>query len=112
LLQGDVEEFIKQSLLCIALEKQIRLLKYEAVVDHVHMLLELRQDQSLSEAINLLKGISARQVFLKFPDIKLDAHTNHFWQKRYGARLIAPANVSVVWDYIDTQKERLENYER
>ncbi len=112
LLRGDVEEFIKLLLQCIALEKQIGLLKYKTVVDHVHMLLELRQDQSLSEAINLLKGISARQVFLKFPDIKLDAHTNHFWQKRYGARLVAPANVGAVWDYIHTQKEHMEKFDR
>ena len=111
-MQGDVEDFVKGALQDIANEKGITLLKHETVVDHVHLLLALEPSESLSKSMNLLKGISSRKVFLKYPDVRLDAGVNHFWQKRYGARQVEPANLANVWDYIHTQKDHLERFDR
>ena len=112
LLQGDVEKGVKQAINDVALQHRISLVEYETVVDHVHLLVELNQDKSLSQVMNLLKGASSRKVFLQFPELKLDAGIDHFWQKRYGARPVDPSGLPAVARYIRTQKERLEHFDR
>ena len=61
--------------------------------------------------MDLLKGASSRKVFQRFPELKLDAGVNHFWQKRYGSKVIEPRVLATVSGYIRTQKERLEKFE-
>jgi len=112
LLQGEVEEAVKQALHDVATQHNIRLLECETMVDHVHLLLETRDSIELSRALHLLKGASARCLLNSFPEIRVDAGIDHFWQKRYGARPVAAAALESVRHYIQTQKERPEKYER
>ncbi len=110
LLQGDVEERVKALLLEIAGQCEIDLLAVGTMVDHTHLLIRLREGQSLSGCIHRLKGASARRVFQEMPELKLDAQTEHFWQKRFGSKLVPPQAIEIVKRYIETQKERLEKY--
>lgn len=112
LLQGDVLEAVREELVSAAERHGIRVLEHEAVVDHVHIFLELENNSSLSKAMNLIKGVSARRVFQRFPELKLDAHTSSFWQARYGFKEIPPEREAIVRQYIRTQWDRLEDYIR
>jgi putative transposase len=112
LLEGEVEERIKALLAETAARHDIDLLAFETMIDHVHLLIRLKDNQSVSKCLNLLKGVSAGRIFQEMPDIKLDAHTDHFWQKRFGSKLVPPGAVPAVRRYIETQKERPEKYER
>jgi putative transposase len=75
MLPGDIAEAIRELLNEVAAEKKIDLIEHEAIVDHVHLLLRATDKTALSRAMNDLKGVSARRVFQRFPDVKLDAHT-------------------------------------
>jgi putative transposase len=110
-LQGGVRDAAVELLKETATEKGIKLLEVEAAVDHVHLLLDLRDKGQLPIAMMNLKGVSARRLFETFPELKLDAHTNSFWQEGYGSELVAPAAVPAVRRYIRTQWDRLETYE-
>ncbi len=110
LLQGAVEERVNVLLVEIAGQCWIDLLAVGTMVDHAHLLIRLREGQSLSDCVRRLKGASARRVFQEMPELKLDAHTEHFWQKRFGSKLVPPQAIETVKRYIETQKERLEKY--
>ena len=112
LLQGDIDDSIRGLLQETAKEKGRKLLELESVIDHVHLVLELPPNESLSRAIKLLKGVTARRVFQKLPQVKLDAGTNHFWQRRYGSKMIPEGAVDNVRAYVRTQRDRLEKFER
>jgi putative transposase len=112
LLVDEVQEAAKAVLADIAREKGLALLEHEAIVDHVHLLLELDDRAKLPRAMNDLKGISARRLFEMFPDIKLDSHTNHFWQEGYGSKIVSPQAIETTKRYIQTQWERLDSYEQ
>ncbi len=112
LLLGDVEQLVKTTMQEIAMQYQIPLLECETMVDHVHLLLEVKDRQQLSKAMHLLKGASARAVLQSFPELRMDAQIDHFWQKRYGAKPVEPAALAHVSHYIRTQKERSEKYAR
>ena len=110
LLAGEVETRAKQLLRRIAADKRIDLRECEAMVGHAHLLLSARP-QELARHVKVLKGVSARRLFQQFPDLKLDAHTNHFWQRGFGHRELEDNARGVGW-YIRTQKRRLSKYER
>lgn len=55
--------------LCAAVQKcEIRELHIQA--DHVHMLMQLRPDVSISKAVHLLKGVSSKVIRSEFPELK------------------------------------------
>ena len=112
MLLGDVQKAAKRELEAVASEKGIALLECEAIVDHVHLLVDVPDLRRLPRVMNDLKGISARRVFAAFPELKMDAGTEHFWQKGYGKRVVPPAAAEATKRYIRTQWERLESYER
>jgi putative transposase len=111
LLQGDVLDAVRELIPRIAGEKGIGLIEFEALVDHVHLLLDLPGEDELPRAMMNLKGVSARRIFERFPDLKLDAGTQSFWQSGYGWKPVAPEAVGVTRRYIRTQWDRLDKYD-
>ena len=112
LLQGEVLDAARQQFRNIADREGIKLIEYEAIVDHVHKLIDVKDKAELSRAMNYLKGTSARALFLEFPLLKQDAHTNSFWQNGYRYKIVPPDAVDQVRHYIRTQWDRLEDYDR
>lgn len=112
LLQGDVLDAVRTLLPDIAVSKGITLLESEAIVDHVHLLLELPSERDLSGAMMNLKGVSARRIFERFPELKLDAGISSFWQAGYGSKPVDASGVAQTRKYIRSQWDRLEKYER
>ncbi len=110
LLQGEVEDKIKELIREIAKQKDINLLACETMVDHMHLLLK-STPADLPKSMKFLKGISSRRVFEAFPDLKLDAETNRFWQEHYGCKVIPFESINTIISYISTQKERPEKLE-
>ncbi len=110
LLQGDIEAAARTFFTEEAERKGIKLLEFGTMVHHVHMLIELAEEQDISRAMRLLKGYSARRIFQLFPELHLNAHVEHLWQKSYGFRVVPPEQVPAVIDYIRTQEDRLEKY--
>ena len=108
LLQGEVLDVAREEIALAAGRNEIRLIEHECIVDHTHLLLEV--EEALSRAMHHIKGASARRIFQRLPDLKMDAGVNSFWQARYGFKVIEPAAVPVVREYIRTQWERLEGY--
>ena len=112
LLQGEVDEAAKDFIRQAAREKQISLIECETAVDHVHLLLRLRPNQTLPAVMNLLKSISSRKLHLTFPDQKLDSGADHFWQRGYAYKIVEPGSLESRLSYVATQKVRLEKFDR
>jgi REP element-mobilizing transposase RayT len=109
---GEIEGRVKTHLQKVAGEKGISLLECQPMVDHVHLLVEAGSDEELSWTMKLLKGRSSYELFRGLPELKLDASENSFWQRSFAARLVPGNQIERVRQYIRTQDERLEKYER
>ncbi|MBE3111092.1 MAG: IS200/IS605 family transposase [Acidobacteria bacterium] len=105
-LQGEIESDVRKSLAQIAKRTNIGLLEFELSVDHVHMLLQLASDESLSSTMQQLKGACSREIFLEYPDLKLDMGHQAFWQKGYAFRQVHPSEVRGLRYYVRTQSKR------
>ncbi len=78
LLQGDVDDLVREEIASVAKEKGINLVEYETAVDHVHMLIRATDRRELSRAMNHIKGITSRRLFERLPELKLDIGMNNF----------------------------------
>jgi len=112
LLQGDIAERTERALQEIAATDQIDLLECATAIDHVHLLVEAKSEQMLPAMMKALKGKSAHHVFQQVPELKLDAGTEHLWQRGYAWKLVPPDAEMTVRRYIRTQSDRLEKFER
>jgi REP element-mobilizing transposase RayT len=52
------------------------------------------------------KGASARVIFQRFPEFKMDMESNSFWQRSYGSREVPEDQISTVLRYITSQDDR------
>jgi REP-associated tyrosine transposase len=105
-LAGEIRDFIVATFASIALDKGVTILEAEAIEDHVHLLVGVRPDQRLAVIMHDLKGATARAVYLKYPELRLDMGSNSFWQKSYGSRIVWPNQIATVRRYIRTQDQR------
>jgi putative transposase len=112
LLEGDLEELAERFIREAAASERIRLIECKAILDHVHTLIELESAELLPRAMKAIKGKSARWVFREMPELKLDAHTAHLWQRGYGWKIVPRGAEPIVRRYIRTQWDRLESFER
>jgi len=103
-LQGEIGRDVRTSLTQIAKRANINLLEFELGVDHVHMLLELTSDENLANVMQQLKGACSRDIFLMYPNLKLD--TEALWQKGFGFRQVHPTDVRGLRYYVRTQTKR------
>jgi putative transposase len=112
-LDGELGDDARRLLAEVAQRAGIRLLETEVAVDHVHLLVALTGTQTLSSVMHQLKGASARAIFLRHPDLKIDLGQHSFWQKGYGFRKVAPEEAARVASYIKTQINRpLRHHQR
>ncbi len=100
----EIHDEARRLLVDAARRHGIALMQMQLDADHVHLLVRIAEDQSLPNVMRLLKGSSARQLFIKFPELQLD--TRSFWQKGYGSRRLTGAELPNVSRYIRTHKER------
>ena len=105
-LDGELGDDARRLLTEVAQRTGIRLLEIEVAADHVHMLVAVTGGQTLSSVTHQLKGASARALFLKYPDLKMDLGCHSFWQKGYGFRKVDPEQTAATRQYIRTQTSR------
>lgn len=112
LLEGDVAGTAERAIWDVARNDGIRLLECQTAIDHVHLMVELGSALELPATMKALKGKSARTVFQEIDGLKMDARTEHLWQRGYGWKLVPPGADATVRRYIRTQMDRLEKFER
>ena len=85
ILQNGVDTDLKEMLQQLAEEYQFRILAMEVMPDHVHLLLDCRPQFRISDMVKILKGNTARWLFLKRPELKRSLWGGHLWNPSYCA---------------------------
>jgi putative transposase len=76
------------------------LLAAGGVADHVHLLVTLGRETSVSELVRLVKCNSSGWVHQTFP-----THRDFAWQSGYGAFSVSRSHRGIVEKYVETQSE-------
>ncbi len=71
--------------------------------DHIHMLIQLKPDISVSTAVQYFKGGSSRKIRLEFPELEEFLLGDSFWCDGYFAETTGYCDIEKIKKYIQNQ---------
>ena len=105
-LKDGVDEDLKKMLVKLGEEYSFTILAMEVMPDHVHLLLDCKPQFFISDMVKILKGNTARWLFLDHPELKQYLWGGHLWNPSYCAVTVSDWSRSQVEQYIKEQKEK------
>ena len=105
ILRGEVGEYIKEVFGQIAEEYEFRIDTMEVMEDHVHVFIEAPPAYSPARLVQVLKSISAREVFKRFRGMRREMWSGKIWSDGYFVRSVGDkVTADVIRKYILYQK--------
>ena len=105
ILGGEVTRYLKEVFKRIAEEYEFRIEAMEVMADHVHVLIEAPPSYAPSGIVQVIKSISAREVYKKFPKMRKQMWSGKIWNEGYYVRSVGDKVTSeVIKKYIKYQK--------
>jgi len=86
----------------VAEKSDFRILEINAEEDHVHLLVEYPPKLSVSQIVNMLKGVSSR-ILRK--ELDINPHKDHLWSPSYFAISCGGAPIEQIKRYIQNQEK-------
>lgn len=80
---GEIETDIRNYLLETLKSLDMNIIAMEIMPDHIHLLVDCKPQLRLSDAVKVLKGNTARWLFLNHPEIKKKLWGGHLWNPSY-----------------------------
>ena len=107
ILRNGIDEDVKSMLEEIAEEYSFQILAMEVMPDHIHLLLDCKPQFMISDMVKIMKGNTARWLFLRHPELKQSLWGGHLWNPSYCAVTVSDRSREQVTHYINSQKERV-----
>ena len=85
--------------------KGVEIIEGEVCPDHVHLLLSIPPQMSVSYFVGYLKGKSSLMMFQRFGNMKFAYRNREFWCKGYYVDTVGK-NTTAIKEYIANQLER------
>lgn len=101
---SDIEQDIRGYLLETLKSLDMDIIAMEVMPDHIHLLVNCKPQLRLSDAIKILKGNTARWLFLSHPEIKKQLWGGHLWNPSYFVATVSDRSLAQVTSYINSQK--------
>ena len=97
----------------IGYDYNIEIVELELPVDHIHMVVRSEPNVSPADIMQIIKSISAREFFKRYPDIrKRYFWGGKLWTQSYFVETIGNANEEVIRKYVQNQLAAMENSEK
>ncbi len=103
-LSGEVSGYLKEVFQQISEEYEFRIDTMEVMEDHVHIFVEVPPRYSPAQAVQILKSVSAREVFKKFPKLRKQLWAGELWSDGYFVRSVGDkVTADIIRKYIEYQ---------
>ncbi|HQK10384.1 MAG TPA: IS200/IS605 family transposase, partial [Rectinema sp.] len=84
ILEGDIGRIVEHKTRTVCEWKGIEILELNIMKDHVHMVATIPPRISISDAMGIIKGKTARALFGGHTNLKQKPYWgNHFWSRGY-----------------------------
>lgn len=103
---GDIKIDMKNYLLYTLKSLDMNVIAIEIMSDHIYLLVNCKPQLRLSDAIKILKGNTARWLFLKYPEIKKQLWGGHLWNPSYFVATVSDRTLEQIEHYINNQKTK------
>jgi putative transposase len=109
----DVDEEIRK--ICLEIEEryEIHFLEIGTEKDHVHFLVQAIPTMSPKQVTQVIKSITAREIFRRKPEVKKQLWGGEFWTKGYYIGTVGKhGNEETISNYVQNQGRDPEKYQR
>ncbi|MGQ9733372.1 MAG: IS200/IS605 family transposase [Candidatus Zipacnadales bacterium] len=104
ILDKEISDYIKAIFNTIAEEYEFRIDTMEVMADHVHVFVEVPPRYSPARVVQVMKSISAREVFKKYPELRKQLWAGELWNDGYFVRSVGDkVTADVIRRYIEYQ---------
>ena len=101
---ASVEQTLKDVCVGISERYEIHFVEIGADEDHVHFLVQSVPVKSPTELVTVIKSITAKEIFIKHPEVKDQLWGGHFWTSGYYINTVGAAgNEQVIRAYVKKQ---------
>lgn len=108
----NVEKHLKDVCLEIAIRFEIDFLEIGVDDDHCHFLIQAVPSYSPSKLAQIIKSITAREIFKRAPEVKKKLWGGEFWTKGYFINSVSQfGNEETIKNYVKNQGEK-SNYQK
>lgn len=83
----------------------MEILAVDVQPDHIHLFVSFPPALSIADAVKLLKGISARQLRLMFPDLRKRTRSDRLWAPSYFVSTAGNVSAETIRKYIESQEQ-------
>lgn len=105
LLTGEVAEAVREIIQSVAGAYDMEIDTMEVMEDHVHVFLSAPPRYSPARVMQIMKSISAREIFVRYPWVRRKLWGGEFWGDGYFVRSIGDQVTSeIIRRYIRYQK--------
>lgn len=101
-IYGKIKQDIGQILRKLCEAKKVEIMEAEACPDHIHMLVRIPPNQSISQFMGYLKGKSSLMIFDRHANLKYKYGNRHFWCRGYFVSTVGQ-NKERIAEYIRNQ---------
>lgn len=105
ILEDEIRTDLMQMLHRLAAEYAFRICALDVMPDHVHMLLDCRPQFCPSTMAKILKGNTARWMFIKHPELKDRLPDGHLWDSSYCVVTVSDRSLKQVRQYLASRKQ-------
>ena len=100
----SVEKSLKEICVGIAERYEIYFVEIGSDEDHVHFLLQSIPVMPPERAVKIIKGITAKEIFQRHPEVRRQLWGGHFWTSGYYMNTVGAAgNEKVIKEYVERQ---------
>jgi len=103
-LEGGIDERLKALFEEVAADKGFTIHTMEVMPDHVHVFASAHPKISPSYIVKMLKGISARKLFIEYPELKTKLRDGNLWNSSFYIETIGSISEEAIRKYIENQK--------
>ena len=99
-MRDDAEIYLRKTLNALEMEP----LAMEVMPEHIHLLVSCKPQACLSDAVKVLKGNTARWLFMRHPELKGQLWGGHLWNPSYFVATVSERTFEQVKAYIESQQ--------
>ena len=101
-IYGQIKRDIGVILRKLCEQKHVEIIEAELCPDHVHMLVSIPPNLSVSQFVGYLKGKSSLMIFDRHANLKYKYGNRHFWCRGYYMDTVGK-NTKIIEEYIRNQ---------
>jgi len=106
----EVSDYVKAMFTRIAEQYEFRIDTMEVMEDHVHVFVEAPPRYSPARVVQIMKSISAREVFKQFPDLRKQLWAGELWNDGYFVRSVGDkVTADIIRKYIEYQAHEADS---